>query len=256
MAKFLIDFEWWRDPTGYRMEPVEIDPPVVFHAPPHVSEPVERDTNPIRPPGDPCGVAYHPLGAWGLWSKDGTLLYIRATGGPQKPYRPLDVFQTLYEQFAKIKTRDDVLSFVEKFGPLTKDGLNSEKGEIVDGVLMHARVMNVLFNLLSGTPMERSRFLRHLHENPFADLEVTLGMDFDLRDLRLRFRPACLLDALWLQFAQRITGDATVRQCQHCGQWFEVGPGTGRRLDARFCSDKHRISFNSAKRTKGGASYA
>jgi hypothetical protein len=256
MAKFLIDFEWWRDRAGYSMQPVEIQPPVVFHAPTRTSEPIEPDTNPIRPRGYRCGTAYHPLGAWGLWSEDGTLLHIQRNGGRLDRYRPLDVFETLCERFAKIKTRDDVLSFVGKFGPLTKDGLYSEKGEVIDGVLTHAHVMDLLFNLLSSKPMERQIFLRHMQENPFSNLEVTLGMDVGFMELKLRFRPACLLDALWLQAAQRIAGGATVRQCQHCGQWFEVGPGTGRRLDATFCTDEHRIRFNSAKRTKRGASHA
>jgi hypothetical protein len=252
MAKFLIDFEWWCDRAGYRMERVAIDPPVLFHAPTRAPEPILPNTNPIGR----CGIAYHPLGSWRLWSRDGTLLHIKGNGGAAKRYRPLEVFETLCDQFAKIKTSEDVLSFVEKFGPLTKDGLYSEKGEIVEGVLIHATAMNVLFNALSGKPIRRQMLLRHLQENPFADLEVTLGMDVGFKELRLRFRPACLLDALWLQAIQRFAGDAIVRRCQQCGQWFEAGPGTGRRLDAKFCSDKHRVNFNNARRTKGATSHA
>jgi len=32
--------------------------------------------------------------------------------------------------------------------------------------------------------------------------------------------------------------------------FFEAGRGTGRRLDAKFCSDEHRIAFNSLKRSR------
>lgn len=37
--------------------------------------------------------------------------------------------------------------------------------------------------------------------------------------------------------------------CLHCGSYFQAGPGTDRRLDAKFCSDQHRKDFNSLKRT-------
>lgn len=37
--------------------------------------------------------------------------------------------------------------------------------------------------------------------------------------------------------------------CQHCREIFPVGPGTGRRLDAIFCSNDHRVRYHSLKRT-------
>jgi hypothetical protein len=50
--------------------------------------------------------------------------------------------------------------------------------------------------------------------------------------------PHCLLAALWLQFAQAITGQKKQRRCKECGGWFEVSRDkhgfTERRL---FCSD-------------------
>ncbi len=59
-----------------------------------------------------------------------------------------------------------------------------------------------------------------------------------------------LLAALWVQVGQSIGSGAIIRRCQQCGELFEVGLGTGRRQDAKFCSDKHRIAFNSLKRSK------
>src|SRR5207253_1626368 len=38
--------------------------------------------------------------------------------------------------------------------------------------------------------------------------------------LGLRFTPAALLDALWLQFACAIDGNKDYRQCQECKRWF------------------------------------
>ena len=39
------------------------------------------------------------------------------------------------------------------------------------------------------------------------------------------------------------------RQCGYCLNWFEAGVGTGRRADARYCSNEHQILFNSRKRS-------
>jgi len=61
----------------------------------------------------------------------------------------------------------------------------------------------------------------------------------------------CLRDALWLQFGQAMMREGQLRLCPHCAHWFETGLGTGRRKDARFCSDEHRVTFNSLKRSKG-----
>ena len=61
-----------------------------------------------------------------------------------------------------------------------------------------------------------------------------------------------LLNAMWLQLATKISGGAKFHSCElaTCGMPFEVGSVFGRRADARFCSDPHRIEFNSRKRQK------
>jgi len=35
MAELRIDFEWWRDPAGYRMSETKIDPHLIYHPPKH-----------------------------------------------------------------------------------------------------------------------------------------------------------------------------------------------------------------------------
>jgi len=149
-----------------------------------------------------------------------------------------------------------VLHFVERYGPLTKDGLDADKGELVEGVLAHADTMRDLFSFSTGDRARRAAVVASLQVNPFAEMEVTLELDAGSDDLKLRLSPTSLLDALWLQAAQHLSKGATLRQCQHCGQWFEVGPGTARRLDAKFCTDQHRVSFNSSKRTPSEVTHA
>ena len=40
-----------------------------------------------------------------------------------------------------------------------------------------------------------------------------------------------------------------VKKCLSCEKIFEAGGNSGRRADAKFCSDQHRIKYNSDKRT-------
>jgi hypothetical protein len=202
------------------------------------------------------GLAYTPLGIRVLHGGNANPLHVRRRGSELEPYRPLEAFDSLFEIFARIRTEGDVLHFVERYGPLTKDGLDADKGELVEGVLAHADTMRDLFSFSTGDRARRAAVLASLQINPFAEMEVTLELDAGSDDLKVRLSPTSLLDALWLQAVQHLSSGATVRQCQHCSQWFEVGPGTGRRLDAKFCSDAHRVAFNSLKRTKGSLTHA
>src|SRR3954466_5503049 len=97
-------------------------------------------------------------------------------------------------------------------------------------------------------------------ERRLTNLDVVLAADAKTGGIRMRFVPRCLLDALWLQLGHVLQRGSehrgTFRECQHCGDVFEVGPGTPRRLDAKFCSDAHRIAFNSLRRTKNGTDVA
>jgi hypothetical protein len=36
----------------------------------------------------------------------------------------------------------------------------------------------------------------------------------------IKYRPATLLDALWLQLGQALSGGDQIRQCKQCGDWF------------------------------------
>jgi hypothetical protein len=57
---------------------------------------------------------------------------------------------------------------------------------------------------------------------------------------RIVFRPKNLVSAMWIQFAQAITEELQMRQCESCGEYFQVGPGAARE-DARFCKDVCRV---------------
>jgi hypothetical protein len=72
------------------------------------------------------------------------------------------------------------------------------------------------------------------------------------KGLQLEITAETLLSALWWQLARKLSGDAKIRECRHCGEWFEVGAGTGRRADAQFCRPEHKVRFFSLERSRGG----
>jgi hypothetical protein len=58
-------------------------------------------------------------------------------------------------------------------------------------------------------------------------------------DQRIIFRPPNLLAAMWLRFAQTVTGEFQLTQCEVCHGYFQVGPG-GRRTDSTTCGNACR----------------
>jgi hypothetical protein len=218
MRNLDIDFDWMRDNKGYRIAPAE------------------RRKRPK--PGEPSNL----LGDLGRPER------IVPHGGAPVTYRPLDRSDSLYQIFANIKTADDALAFVNTYGPLTEAGHQQNYGDVLAVILDHARAMN---GVLAGSSHGRAALGEVVGAEglQLSSLAVTLRPDPPTGGIRLVFSPKNLLDALWLQLGQALSGGASIRQCKHCGRWFEIGPGTGRRLDAKFCSDEHRISYNSHQRT-------
>jgi hypothetical protein len=148
-------------------------------------------------------------------------------GGSLQPYQPLNPkIGNLFEPFSKIETEGAVLKFVKVFGPLTLSGLRG-KGDVVEELIGEAKDM-------------RSGVRKHL-----GKLNVTIDTISD--ETQLRVRPVCLLDAIWLQYAQ---ANARSRQCPQCDEWFLVGPGTDRRADAKYCGEKCRVKCLSLKRSR------
>jgi hypothetical protein len=82
-----------------------------------------------------------------------------------------------------------------------------------------------------------------------ATAEVSVVVDSVTGRPRLSYKVGSLYEALWLQLGQKISSGHDLRRCAFCGEWFEAGAGTARRADAKFCSDEHRINFNSQKRS-------
>jgi hypothetical protein len=176
-------------------------------------------------------------------------------GGKLVPYRPFDKVDGLYRVFANLVTTEEkLLEFVNRYGPLTEYG-NQECGEELLFGLSHASEMGTLLSRFSA---ERAAYFSRFGEKGLAWSRIDVALAFNPMTNKPQFRltPPSLANALWLELGQALSSDASIRNCLHCGGWFEAGPGTGRREDAKFCSDAHRIAFNSRKRSKGRAEHA
>ena len=62
-------------------------------------------------------------------------------------------------------------------------------------------------------------------------------------DWQLVFEPKDLLGAIWLQLAQAVAGNYSIKICRGCGKPFQVGGGN-RRADATTCNDTCRQRAN------------
>jgi hypothetical protein len=212
----IIDFGWSRDTSGYVLSPGKL---------------------PRKRPGQ-------SEKEWLLRAEMSDIQAERIVGkgGKLQNTKPLQNFPGLYRIFAKITSAAGLLDFVKKFGPLTFAGLPGGKGDVVEELLESAsKLANQLHNF--------DRSSKPFVLLPSANMKMRIVNE--KIGPRLIFSPSTLLDALWLQWALELTGGGKILQCLHCGDLFRAGPGLGRRGDAMFCCDEHRVEFNSLKRSKG-----
>ena len=188
---------------------------------------------------------------------------IIGNGGKRLAYRPLDEFPTLYNVFAKTpQTPKGLLDFVQKFGRLT-DG---HDGDDVRKVLADIEMISTVLEMLRGRKLPKDKQggpFEYTASTPSGPrivsggiplrgkLTASLAPDPITGAWKLKLEPPSLLDAIWLQFGQAVTSDAAdLRFCILCGTPFEAGGQSGRRADAKFCSDECRIDYNSLKRSQ------
>jgi len=167
--------------------------------------------------------------------KDWAEARIVGMGGSLRPVR-LSSYPLLFNKFASVKTPEQLLAFITEYGPLTYGRNTRGKGDEIPPLLDEAASMAACFK-------SRGR-----HSLLTADLKASLSIKKG--DVSVNITPVRLLDALWLQLGQSLSECAEWKKCLHCGDWFPVGGSSGRRLDAKFCRDEHRIEFNSLERSR------
>src|SRR5262249_51762886 len=158
-------------------------------------------------------------------------------GGPVRMLALAD-YPLLFTKFMDVQAPEESLAFITEYGPLTYGRHSRRKSDEVPTLLSEATAMRECFK-------SRGR-----HSGMMADLTASLCIDHKKGTVSVEVTPVRLLDALWLQLGQALSDASAWKQCEHCNDWFPVGGNSRRRSDARFCSDEHRIKFNSLERSR------
>lgn len=174
--------------------------------------------------------------------------YVARAGGELQTIRPLDRYRSLYAVFANLSPEPNAIAeFMSHFGPLTPS-FNDDDGDSIAYVLNEIETMK---SLLEAWQRDRPVF-SHVAKDGIrvSGLSAVLRSDPATDEFTIAYVVNSLLSGLWLQFAYAVAQDRQLKVCRRCGSFFEAGPGTGRRADAEFCSDEHRVEFHSIGRSK------
>jgi hypothetical protein len=237
MFNILADFEWYRDPRGYRIAPF----------------------GSLVPPDSP----------WMKSTAQDAVLWIVPNGKRDgaSEYKPFAKRAELCSAFASVKTQQALLNFVKDHGLLIWRPMYSQSeaalaafpalaelpaGEPVPVGLANAEMFRELLQLQA---LGNSRKLASHFETKIAGFvgggqagSVEILPDSE-KGIRLKITPPNLLGALWYQLALKLS-DAEFRMCPLCHRVFEVGRGSGLRADAKFCCQEHKIEYFNRKRSK------
>lgn len=173
--------------------------------------------------------------------------------------------------FANIRTDLQLMEFIHHYGLLNRRTYDDHYGEVaVDPatltsiesrpIIQGERVAGhlktaAMFRELIALKVRGGRASKKLSD--WIDgqlLDERLGdvsLEFSRgRGFQMGFRADTLLNGMLLQLAQKVSGQFDLKVCKLCNTVFEVGPGSGRRSDADFCSREHTVKFHSGQRSK------
>jgi hypothetical protein len=180
-------------------------------------------------------------------------------GGKRVPCGQLVKIDTLYRVFAGLKTPVDLLKFVKMYGLLTGEEPHYELDdpvlETVEGPLWGDSVHQCLKaarefeQLLQAKQLGAKAVAAKLRSRGMGTPAAIRLVPDVKQGARLKIRTINLLAALQGQLMQDLAGDVRVRACAYCAKWFEVGSGTDRRGDAKFCCDEHRRQYHGHTRS-------
>lgn len=131
-------------------------------------------------------------------------------------------------RWEKTKDGDSSVSYLIKTSRRTRDQMLAHSKLTRSSLLI--RFADDRGVLLAARCALREEINLRLSEHPTVP-SLAWTPDYDERII---FKPPHLLAAMWLQFAQAVTGEFGIKQCL-CGRFFQTGPG-GRRADADTCS--------------------
>ena len=174
------------------------------------------------------------------------------------PFERGDGF-ALLGAFARIKDRDDLLTFYSVHGPLTggtiviKPPLKADSAQISSGPngesVADAMAAARQFSLMLANK-DKTRAIRSFLGQRVSPLKIASARLYCDRDgkIALRLKPQSLLHALRLFAALKLTDATALRSCRQCGQMFAAGPGQQRDAKSVYCSPKCQKDYNNVRR--------
>jgi hypothetical protein len=209
---------------------------------------------------DSKGYALENHGKFGLW--------IGRRGGELVQIYPLRN-DLAFKAFSSVATPKELVEFMNNYGFLNNiDGVgpvfmrSDKKGKLFairgapepDGEDVHAHLeaAGAFREILNAKPRGGfSKKTAALLENECREGIGEIQMLFDKRGSpRPVLKPTSLMSGLVWQLVNSVRAGVKYRLCRECGVIFQVGPASGRRADAKFCSDEHRTLFNSRRRSR------
>jgi hypothetical protein len=180
-------------------------------------------------------------------------------------------FDMHYAEFAGIETANDLKRFVNKYGYLKSarawGGASARfeddsfvfldeghDGERVDEHLEAARLMRLVIRTNNAgrkyfpNTQDSLDLTRVLSEEDHGHFTIVPDRK---RGFSFEFKATSLMSAMWIQLAQKVSGGTQLRTCLQCGAWFEVGAGTDKRADSKFCKTAHRVAYSRQTQSKG-----
>jgi hypothetical protein len=101
----------------------------------------------------------------------------------------------------------------------------------------------------SKDPKRRTIYINALLED--APAKLSFDRDPDTDSDRLTLHPENLFGLMALEVALAHEAGATTVPCEHCHKFFLIGPLTGRRTHAKYCSDRCRVAAMRKRKKEG-----
>jgi hypothetical protein len=121
------------------------------------------------------------------------------------------------------------------------------EGMPVDKYLKQAALFREALRLKAERSEQLAGFLKSIDTPGLGDLRL---IPDKASGAHFQITPAHLMQALWFQLGQVLASNIKLSSCLHCGKLFKVGVGSGRRADAKYCSDEHRALYHSSLNRK------
>jgi hypothetical protein len=148
----------------------------------------------------------------------------------------VDLEDSVALRFINATTEDALVQFFARFGLATKiDELRVEIETEQQAILsVH------LQKALSGDAAHAGPAVAHLLKS--IRLQPAFDFSGSEQTARLTLRADTLRQFMIMEIAFAAAAGARLSRCEYCGTAFLMGPMTGRRSTAKFCSDRCRVA--------------